>query len=131
MNNFFQFLVRLLAVGGLSMIFVIAFVLLQPSRVHRRRKISTPLLKISYLIYLAIFLIFIYFLMFTEKDLQGYFNEVNYFLTAMAGLLPTIGMLLRRKIHRGRPYYNYFLSALNFVIVVFIIWVFNRVIIVG
>jgi len=121
MNNFFQFLVRLLSIGGLSLIFIVAVILLNPTRTHRKRKSSTPALKYSYLAYLASYLAFIYMLMFAEKDLQEHFNEFNFTLTIIGGLLPTTAMLLRRKIHRGRSLYNYSLSIIHFFIIIIIL----------
>ncbi len=121
MNNFFQFLLRLVVIGGLSMVFIMAIIFLNPSKVHRRRKISTPLMKISYLLYLAIFLVFIYVLIFTNRNFQDYFNESNYTLAVFAGLFPTTGMLLRRKIKHFRITYNYFLSIVHILIVFFLI----------
>ena len=75
MGDFLQFLIRLLVIGGLSLIFIMALIFLRPTRVHRRRKISTSVLKISYLVYLGVFLFFIYVISFTDKNLQDYFNE--------------------------------------------------------
>ena len=121
MGNFFQFLLRLLVIGGLSMVFIMAIILLNPSKVHRKRKFSTPLLKTSYLLYLALYLAFIYLLIFTTKDLADLFHEKNYALAIFAGLFPTIGMLLRRRIKKHRTYYNYFLSALHLFISVFLV----------
>ena len=118
MNNFFQFLIRVLAIGGLSLIFISAIVFLKPAKLHKRRKSSTSLLKYTYLLYLASFLAFLYFLMFTGKDLKEYFHERNYFLLIFGGIIPTGAMLLRRKMHNGRSLYNYFFSILNVSIVV-------------
>ncbi len=125
MNSFFQFLIRLLAIGGLSLIFIVAVILLNPSRTHRKRKSSTPTLKYSYLAYLAVYLAFIYLIVFTEKNLQEYFDEFRFALAIIAGLLPTTAMLLRRKIHTGRTAYNYALSIMHFVIVVLIMRFFT------
>jgi len=118
MNNFFQFLIRLLTIGGLSLIFIVAVILLNPSRTHRKRKSSTPVLKYSYLAYLAAYLAFIYLIVFTEKNLQEYFDELRFTLAIVAGLFPTTAMLLRRKIHIGRTAYNYTLSIMHFVIII-------------
>lgn len=121
MNNFFQFLVRLLSIGGLSLIFIVAVILLNPTRTHRLRKSSTPAMKYSYLTYLAFYLTFIYIIMFSGRDLQEYFNELNFTLAILAGLLPTTGMLLRRRIHDGRTIYNYSLTVLHLLIIALII----------
>lgn len=125
MNNFFQFLIRLLAIGGLSLIFIVAVILLNPTRTHRKRKSSTPVLKYSYLAYLVVYLAFIYLIVFTEKNLQEYFDELRFALAIVAGLFPTTAMLLRRKIHTGRTAYNYTLSIVHFSIIVLLIKFFT------
>ena len=130
MGNFFQFLIRLLVIGGLSLVFIMAVIFLRPSRVHRRRKISTSVLKISYLIYLAVYMVFIYMVSFTEKNLQDYFHEKNYVLAALAGLIPTMGMLLRRRVKNGRSLYNYLLSGLHAVVVLFLLRFFFQILVV-
>ena len=127
MGNFLQFLIRLLVIGGLSMIFIMALIFLRPSKVHRRRKISTSVLKLSYLIYLAVYLFFIYVVAFTDKNLQDYFNEKNYLLATLAGLVPTIGMLLRRRVKKGRTAFNYMMSALHAIIVILLMRFFFQV----
>ncbi len=118
MNDFFQFLVRLISIGSLSIVFIVAVILLNPTRTHRKRKSSTSALKYSYLAYLASYLAFIYMLMFTDKNLQEYFTVINYTLAIIGGLLPTTTMLLRRKIHKGRTAYNYILTLLHFIIII-------------
>ena len=129
MNNFFQFLIRLLTIGGLSLIFIVAVILLNPSRTHRKRKSSTPALKYSYLAYLAFYLAFIYLIVFTEKNLQEYFDELHFTFAIIAGLLPTAAMLLRRKLHTGRTAYNYTLSFMHLVIIVLLIRFFTTILI--
>lgn len=130
MGSFFQFLVRLLVIGGLSMVFILALIFLRPSRVHRRRKISTSILKITYLAYLAVYLLFVYIISFTEKDLQEYFHEKNYILAVLAGLIPTIGMLLRRRVKKVRSPYNYLLSGLHALIIILLLRFFFQVLVV-
>jgi len=125
MNNFFQFLVRLLTIGGLSLIFIVAVILLNPSRNHRKRKSSTPALKYSYLAYLSVYLAFIYLIVFTGKDIQEYFDVFRFALAIVAGLLPTAAMLLRRRVHVGRTAYNYSLSILHLIIIVAMIRFFT------
>lgn len=129
MNGFFQVLLRLVALGTLSFVFILAVILLQPAKTHRKRKISTLFLKTSYLLYLAVFLVFLYFLLFTSRNLEDYFDELNYTLTALAGLLPTAAVLTRRKVHKIRSFYNYLVGFFNLLIVVFLIRFFFHVLV--
>lgn len=127
MNNFFQILLRLLALGALSFVFFLAIILLQPAKTHRKRKISTPFLKTTYLFYLAVFLVFLYFLLFTSRNIEIYFDELNYTLTVLAALLPTVAVMIRRKIHKIRSFYNYFIGVFNLIVVLWLIHFFFRV----
>lgn len=120
----------MLVIGGLSMVFILAIIFLRPSRVHRRRKISTSVLKLSYLTYLAVYLIFIYVIAFTDKNLQEFFNEKNYILAVLAGLIPSVAMLLRRRVKLGRTFYNYFMGVLNTIIIMLLIRFFFLVLVV-
>ena len=131
MSNFFQFLMRVLAIGGFSLIFISTIVFLKPAKLHKRRRISTLVLKYTYLIYLASFLAFLYFLIFTEKNLQEYFYEGNYFLVIFGGIIPTGAILFRRKMHKGRTMYNYIFSILNVLILIFLARFFYRILIFG
>ena len=131
MNNFFQFLLRIMAIGGLSLIFVSVIVFLKPAKLHKRRKSSTSILKYTYLLYLASYLAFLYFLMFTGKNLQEYFHEKNYFLVIFGAIIPTAAIFLRRKIHNGRTAYNYLFSILNVSILVLLARFFYHIVIYG
>jgi len=131
MNNFFQFLLRVMAIGGLSLIFVSAIVFLKPAKLHKRRKSSTSILKYTYLFYLASFLAFLYFLMFTGKNLQEYFHERNYFLVIFGAIIPTAAIFFRRKMHKARTVYNYFFSILNVSILVLLARFFYHIVIYG
>ena len=131
MNNFFQFLMRVLAIGGLSLIFISTMVFLKPAKLHKRRKSSTSILKYTYLLYLASYLAFLYFLMFTGKNLQEYFHEKNYFLVIFGAIIPTAAIFLRRKIRNGRTAYNYLFSILNVSILVLLARFFYHIVIYG
>jgi len=131
MNNFFQFLLRVLAIGGLSLIFVSTIVFLKPAKLHKRRKSSTSILKYTYLLYLASFLAFLYFLMFTGKNLQEYFHERNYFLVIFGAIIPTAAIFLRRKMDKGRTVYNYIFSIVNVSILVLLARFFYQIVIYG
>lgn len=126
MNTFFQFLARIGAISGFTFIFILATIWLQPSKIHKRRKVSTAFLKYSYLFYLAAFLGFIYFLLFAKAELQEYFDERNYFLSIFAALVPTGAILVRRKFHKYRSGFNLIFSILNIIIVIFLLRFFYK-----
>lgn len=100
-------------------VFVTAWTSLKPFKLHKKRKLSTLALKISYLGYLAVYMIFIFILIFnpenkinnqeiTEKWLKFY---LIVFLTIT--LIPNIGILVRKKIKKAREKFNITFSVLN------------------
>jgi len=73
MNNFFQFLLHFIFIATFLFVYIIAIIILKPFRLHRKRKFSTITLKLSYLIYLAFFLGFVYLVLFAYAFfLEGY-----------------------------------------------------------
>ena len=126
MSNFFQIFLRLAAITGFTFIFILASILLQPSKIHKHRKVSTAFLKYTYLIYLLSFFGFIYFLLFTEIELHDYFDVLNYSLFVLSALIPTITILIRRKIRPGRTVYNIVFGFLNLGIIFFILHFFYK-----
>jgi len=109
-NNFFQDFLRILFIIGYFLIFIISIIILKPMRLHKKRKISTLSLKISYLLYLTVFLTFTYLLLFGEKTIN--FDEISYdsifnihfivFLTST--VIPNAGIMLRKKVKNRTPY---------------------------
>lgn len=126
MSNFFQIFLRLAAITGFTFIFILASIWLQPSKIHKHRKVSTAFLKYTYLIYLLSFFGFIYFLLFTEIELHDYFDVFNYSLFVLSALIPTITILIRRKIRPGRTVYNIVFGFLNLGILFFILHFFYK-----
>ncbi len=121
MSNFFQIFLRLAAITGFTFIFILASIWLQPSKIHKHRKVSTAFLKYTYLIYLLSFFGFIYFLLFTKIDLHDYFDIFNYSLFVLSALIPTITILIRRRFHQGRTIYNLVAGFLNLGVLFFIL----------
>jgi hypothetical protein len=60
MANFSEILNHILGVVFIVIVFSLAYAYLKPHQLHKRRLVSTLLLKISYLTYLLILLIIVY-----------------------------------------------------------------------
>jgi hypothetical protein len=112
-------LVKLLFIAAFFFIFFVAIVMLKPMSFHAQRKISTAMLKFSYLSYLAIFLIFAYFFMFYGGN--NFFNiphaaeannSVHFSMMVMAFFVPNLGIMIRRKV-KMRSTFNSTMSTLN------------------
>jgi hypothetical protein len=120
MNQFGQILSRILVITGFSMIFMLAVVFLRPFRVNVKRKISTYMLKFSYLAYLLVALSFFYYLVFLSIEIKDKTNELNYIFMILSLFVPNTGILLRRKFKNNRIIYNYFFSGINLLIIIFL-----------
>lgn len=109
-------------------IFILSFLLffimtasfIQPFRIHRKRKISTISLKVSYLLYQFMFLVFLYFMIFTDKPVQretygtsSAFVNPYFLLFVIAAIIPNIAIIIRRKIKNKRTEYNLAITLTN------------------
>lgn len=123
MNNLIDFFVHFLF--GTSFIFGYVFVVnrLKPFQKHKKRPISTIMLKITYLFFLAATIIDLYFLLFfqevnydrSESIIAGYEAAIIVLL-----IIPHIAIYFRRKINKHRILFNYVLSLYNFICMLFL-----------
>ena len=96
-------------------VFALAYGYLKPHRLHKQRRISTLMLKSTYLLYLFVLLIVVYF----SALVNGGMGEVFFGIEATAMLLvlyvPTIGLFFRKleRFQDNRVKYNYFFSVIN------------------
>jgi hypothetical protein len=119
MGNFFHGIFQTFFVIGYCILFVVTILILRPFRFHKRRQKSTVLLKVSYLLYLASFLVFTYLLLFGKKEVNNtetpYDSLFNihflFFLTST--IVPNVGIMIRRKIKTNRVEYNVLISIIN------------------
>ncbi|KPK83978.1 MAG: hypothetical protein AMS27_11330 [Bacteroides sp. SM23_62_1] len=134
MNNFFQFLLHFIFIATFLFVFIIAIIILKPFRIHRKRKISTITLKLSYLLYLAFFLGFVYLVLFfannnmsSEDVLEDRTSVVYYIIVLVSFFLPNIGIMIRRKFKETRSIYNYAVTFLNFCVMLALIYMMNHI----
>ena len=127
MSNFIQFLLHLLVISAFLLIFVLATVFVKPLMINRKRMVSTMILKIGYLVYLLLLLSFFYYLIFVDKDLTEFITDVHFLLILLSLFIPNAGMMLRRRIKKTRTLYNYLLSLVFLVVVVFLIILFYQI----
>jgi hypothetical protein len=115
-----NFLLHFIFIAAFLLIYIIAIIILKPFRLHRKRPVSTVFLKISYLIYLACFMLLAYFILFfsaspepseeiSEERVLNLFTVFNVF----AFFIPNIGIMIRRSVRSWRVSYNFLFSALN------------------
>jgi hypothetical protein len=124
-----NFLLHFLFIAAFLLIYIIAIIILKPFRVHRKRPVSTIFIKLSYLIYLACFMLMAYLILFfsssvettEEVDEERIFNALTVF-SVLAFFIPNIGIMVRRRISSWRVTYNYLVTAFNILISIGLIW---------
>jgi hypothetical protein len=124
-----NFLLHFIFIAAFLLIFIIAIIILKPFRIHRKRPVSTILIKASYLIYLACFLLMAYMILFfsanseptEEVDEEKVLNMLTIF-SVFAFFIPNIGIMIRRRIGSWRVTYNYLVTFLNILIALGMIW---------
>jgi hypothetical protein len=123
MANFNEILNHILGVVFIIIIFAIAYAYLKPHQLHKRRLVSTLLLKISYLFYLLVLLIVVYFSALVRGGLEQVFFGVEFFAFLIVLFAPTIGILARKLGHfsKKREGYNYFFTVVNIISVLAIL----------
>jgi len=134
MNSFFQFLLHFIFIATFLFIFIIAIIILKPLRLHRKRKISTLALKVSYLMYLAFFLGFVYLVLFfannnirTEDILEDRTSVIYYAIVLISFFFPNIGIMIRRKFKESRSVYNYTVTLMNFCVMLALVYMIYQV----
>ena len=124
-----NFLLHFIFIAAFLLIYIIAIIILKPFRIHRKRPVSTILIKASYLVYLACFLFMAYLILFfsasaeptEDVDEEKILNALTVF-SILAFFIPNIGIMIRRRIDTWRVTYNYILTALNLLIALGMIW---------
>ncbi|HBE39596.1 MAG TPA: hypothetical protein DDW27_00010 [Bacteroidales bacterium] len=115
MANFKDILNHILGAIFIVIIFALAYAYLKPHQLHKRRLVSTLLLKISYLIYLLILLVIVYLASLVKGGLGEVFYGVEFFAFLIVLFSPNIGILARKlgPFSKKRENYNYFFTIVN------------------
>jgi len=115
MANFSEILNHILGVIFIIIVFSLAYAYLKPHQLHKRRLVSTLLLKISYLFYLLVLLIVVYLSALVKGGLENVFYGIEFFAFLIVLFVPTIGILARKLGHfaKKREEYNYFFTVVN------------------
>jgi hypothetical protein len=128
MGGFFHSIFQFFFLIGYIILFIVSIIILRPFRIHKRRHYSTISLKISYLIFLALFLFFTYLLLFGNKILnnndQPYDSIFNiYFLIFLtATIIPNVGIMIRRRIRKNRVEYNIMFTIVNMLYALYLLY---------
>jgi len=123
MANFNQVLNHILGIIFIILILSVAYAYLKPHQLHKRRLVSTLVLKVSYLFYLFILCIIVYLSALVKGGLDKVFAGAEFFLFLIVLFVPTIGIFARKLgyFSKKREDYNYFFTAVNLLSVVAIV----------
>jgi len=123
MANFKEILNYILGAVFILIIFSIAYAYLKPHQLHKRRLVSTLLLKITYLFYLLVLLIIVYLASLMKNGLEEVFFGVEFFAFLVVLFVPTIGILARKLgyFSKQRENYNRFFTIINLISVIVIL----------
>jgi len=126
MANFSEILNYILGAVFIILIFSIAYAYLKPHQLHKRRLASTLMLKGSYLLYLLILLIIVYFSALVKGGLEKVFYGIEFFAFLIVLFVPTIGVFARKmgQFNRKRDGYNYFLTVVNLLSIIAILMMY-------
>jgi hypothetical protein len=115
MANFNEILNHILGVVFIIIVFSLAFAYLKPHQLHKRRLVSTLILKVTYLTYLLVLLIIIYLSALVNGGLEKVFYGIEFFAFLIVLFVPTIGIFARKlgQFSKKRDGYNYFFSVDN------------------
>ncbi|MGD0584019.1 MAG: hypothetical protein ABR974_13870 [Bacteroidales bacterium] len=118
--NFDSILSYILGVVFIIIIFSIAYAYLKPHQLHKRRPVSTLLLKGSYLLYLLVLLIEVYFATLVRGGLEKVFMGIEFFAFLIVLFVPTIGIFARKlgQFSKRRENYNYFFTLVNSICII-------------
>lgn len=128
MDSFFHNVFQFFFLFGYVVLYVISIIILKPFRVHHHRPKSTIVLKVSYLLFLAVFLIFTYLLLFGKKVLSEedipydtLFN-IHFLLFLTSTIIPNIGIMIRRSIRKKRMEYNLLFIFINLLYTAYLLY---------
>ena len=123
MANFNQILNHILGFVFIVIVFSLAYAYLKPHQLHKRRMVSTLMLKTTYLFYLLVLLIVIYLSALVRGGLEEVFFGVEFFAFLVVLFVPTFGILARKlgQFSKKREGYNYFFSAVNILSVIIVL----------
>jgi len=119
-----EFIITSLFILIFTFVYIYIAVKLQPFKVHKDRKISTISLKISYLGYLAIFLMVLYLFLFNQISLIQSNTSLYLFKTLLLLILlltPNVFIYFRRNIKQYRIAYNAVFTGYNLIVVFYML----------
>lgn len=130
MSGFINFFLHFVFIATFIFLIIVSFIILRPFRVHRTRMASTMALKLSYLLYLIVFITLIYLILFfseipEEEELMtdDWLMRLIYIIIVISFFIPNLAIMLRRKVKKLRQQYNILFAVVNVFIVIALLFV--------
>ncbi len=123
MANLNEILNYILGIVFIVIIFAGAYACLKPHQLHKRRLLSTLLLKLSYLFYVLVLCIIIFLAALVKGGLDKVFFGIEFFAFLIMLLAPNFGIFARKLEYfsKKREQYNYFFTVVNILAVIAIV----------
>lgn len=101
-------------------VFSIAYAYLKPHKLHHSRPLSTLALKGSYLFYLLVTLLVIYFASLTGGGLSKVFDGPEFFIFLLVLFVPTVAIFARKLTHFStrRVLFNITFTIVNIIMTI-------------
>lgn len=108
-------------------VFSIAYAYLKPHKMHHSRPLSTLALKGSYLIYLIVMLVVIYFASLRGGGVSTVFDGTEFFIFLAVLFIPTAGIFSRKitRFSAKRVRYNLIFTAVNIVMAITVLLLYR------
>ena len=115
MTNFDEVLNYILGALLIIIVFSLGYAYLKPHRIHKKYPVSTLALKVSYLVYLLVLMLVVYFSSLKKGGLNEVFMDIEFFAFLLVLFVPTIGVFARKLGHfrKNRESYYYFFTIIN------------------
>lgn len=115
MTNFDEVLNYILGALLIIIVFSLGYAYLKPHRIHKKYPASTMALKVSYLVYLLVLMLVVYFSSLKKGGLNEVFIDIEFFAFLLVLFVPTIGVFARKLGHfrKNRESYYYFFTIVN------------------
>lgn len=122
MLNAYDVLKNLIVITGSVFVLIMAYIYLKPLKFHVKRKWSTLMLKLSYMLYLIAMLVVLYFALVGYKNSQEGFNEMQFIAILICLFLPNTAILSRRRVERWRTLFNYIFTGVHLLMTGYLVW---------
>jgi hypothetical protein len=108
-------------------VFSIAYAYLKPHKLHHTRPLSTLALKGSYLIYLIVMLVVIYFASLRGGGVSQVFDGAEFFIFLVVLFVPTAGIFSRKitRFSARRVRYNLIFTAVNIIMALMVLLLYR------